>query len=122
MKKVLVTRVMKNAERHEIYKLAGAAKLAVPVAAQVSFDYKAWGEAHPAATELELQAQAQALIDAAKTTPDPSLETATTWSKGPLLVKKGTRAIAFPARPRGWEDAFKLLAGLVEDASIGVKR
>jgi hypothetical protein len=59
------TRSMKNAERHEVYVKARAVKLAVPVAAQVSFDFKAWGEANPLATQEELNAKAQELIEAA---------------------------------------------------------
>jgi hypothetical protein len=59
------TRTMKNAERHAVYVKARGVKLAVPVAATVSFEFKAWGESNPAATQAELDAKAQELIEAA---------------------------------------------------------
>jgi hypothetical protein len=59
------TRSMKNAERHAVYVKARGVKLAVPVAATVSFEFKAWGESNPTATQAELDAKAQELIEAA---------------------------------------------------------
>jgi hypothetical protein len=63
------TRVVENAERHEVYKLARAAKLSVEVASKVSFDYRDWAANNPTATSEQLAAKAQELITPALAVP-----------------------------------------------------
>ena len=46
------------------------------------------------------------------------LETATSWSKGPLFVVSETNGVKkieaeFPANPKGWEAAYHLIRKLV---------